>query len=165
MNKLYLDWNAIELHCNKLAFQILKSDWKPDYIVGIGSSGLVPAVIISHILEVPMHSLKVSLSAGQEEDCDHNCWMSEDAFGYEMDNPANILIIDNINDPDTIAWIKKDWTSSCLPDRERWNDVWANNVRFASIVNNLASTETVTYSSLEINQAEDDVLVVFPWEK
>jgi len=165
MNKLYLSWNTIDQYCNKLAIQVLKSDWRPDYIVGIGRGGLVPAVIISHILEVPMYSLKVSLRDGFDEDCDHNCWMAEDALGYDKE-PVNILIVDDINDSGaTIAWIKKDWPISCLPTKERWNTCWGTNVRFAVISNNLASTETVTYSAMEINKAEDDIWIVFPWEQ
>ena len=92
MNKLYLNWKTIDQYCNKLAIQILKSEWKPDYIVGIGRGGLVPAVILSHILEVPMHSLKVTLRDGAEEDCDHNCWMAEDAMGYVTDRRAKFRV-------------------------------------------------------------------------
>ena len=45
----------------------------------------------------------------------------------------NILIVDDINDTGaTFNWIKKDWQSGCLPDNEAWNNVWGNNVRFAT---------------------------------
>ena len=177
MNKLYLNWKTIDQYCNKLAIQILKSEWKPDYIVGIGRGGLVPAVILSHILEVPMHSLKVTLRDGAEEDCDHNCWMAEDAMGYVTDRELiksrwdskfqkNILIIDDINDSgSTFAWIKEDWRSSCLPNELVWDKVWHKNVRFSTLINNLSSKETTDYSSLEINKSEDDVWIVFPWEQ
>ena len=164
MKKLHLDWTKIDQMCNKLALDILKSGFKPDYIVGITRGGLTPAVIISHLLEVPMYTLKVSLRDGVEDDCDHNCWMAEDAMGYNKD-PVNILIVDDINDSGaTSAWIKKDWPGSCLPTDERWSTCWGSNVRVATVVNNLASTETVAYSALEINKAEDDVWIVFPWE-
>jgi hypothetical protein len=164
MKKLYLDWTKIDQMCNKLALDILKSGFKPDYIVGITRGGLTPAVIISHLLEVPMYTLKVSLRDGVEDDCDHNCWMAEDALGYDKE-PVNILIVDDINDSGaTIAWIKKDWPASCLPNDELWTTCWGSNVRFATVVNNLASTKLVSYSALEINKAEDDVWIVFPWE-
>ena len=179
IKKIYIDWNTMEQYCNKLAIQILKTSWKPDYIVGIGRSGLIPAVMLSHILEIPMHSLKVTLRDGAEEDCDHNCWMAEDAFGYVPEEErstiksrwdskfqTNILVVDDINDTGaTFAWIKEDWRSSCLPREEAWDKVWGRNVRFATLVNNLASKESVDYSTLEINKAENDVWIVFPWGK
>lgn len=165
MKKMILRWDDIDSDCENLARKILLGDWRPDYIVGITRGGLVPATILSHLLKVPMYTLKVTLRDGVEEDCDHNCWMPEDAMGYEKE-PLNILIVDDINDSGaTIAWIKKDWPSSCLPADDRWNSCWSNNVRFASLVDNLSSSETVTYTAMEINKAEDDVWIVFPWEK
>jgi len=168
IKKIYYTWHDIEKAVNDIVSQLYKDGWKPDYIVGISRGGLTPAVLLSHLLDLPMYTLKVSLRDGVEEDCDHNCWMAEDAFGYDIDlesNPANILIVDDINDGgSTIAWIKRDWPASCLPNSEHWNDVWGKNVRFATVVNNLASKETVSYSSIEINKAEDPCWIVFPWE-
>jgi hypoxanthine phosphoribosyltransferase len=168
IKKIYYTWHDIEKAVNDIVSQLYKDGWKPDYVVGISRGGLTPAVLFSHLLDIPMYTLKVSLRDGVEEDCDHNCWMAEDAFGYDMDlqnKPANILIVDDINDGgSTIAWIKRDWPASCLPNSEHWNDVWGKNVRFATVVNNLASKESVSYSSIEINKAEDNCWIVFPWE-
>ena len=149
----------------------------PDYIVGITRGGLTPAVMLSHMLNVPMYALHVSLRDGG--DSETNCWMSEDAFGYVPDEKRdliksrwdsqfqkNILVVDDINDSgDTIAWIKKDWQSTCLPNEDSWKKVWGNNVRFATLVNNLTSNELIDYTSLEINKTEKDVWIVFPWER
>ena len=170
VDKQYIKWRDFDRHCNKLAFDILKSGFKPDYIVGISRGGLSAAVVLSHILEVPMYTLKVTLRDGVEEDCDHNCWMSEDAVGYGSmgcleDKKTNILIVDDINDSGaTYAWIKNDWRGNCLPNLEDWNTVWGQNVRFAVLVNNLASKETADYAASEINKSEKDVWIVFPWE-
>lgn len=173
--KIYISYDQLKGHVQDIIRQINLDGWKPDYIVGITRGGLLPAVMISQYLDVPMHTLKVSLRDGQEEDCDHNCWMAEDAFGYEhnatfsgisnQDARLNILIVDDINDSGaTIAWIKKDWTSGCLPNDPSWDSVWGNNVRFATVVNNLASMEDVTYHSMEVNKAEDPCWIVFPVE-
>jgi hypoxanthine phosphoribosyltransferase len=164
-NKVKVSWREIDNACNKLAINILKDGFKPDYIVGITRGGLTPAVILSQILEVPMYTLKVTLRDGLEEDCDHNCWMPEDALGYNKE-PVNILIVDDINDSgDTIAWIKQDWPGSCLPNSEKWNTCWNNNVKFAVVINNLASNENIDYSAMEINKAENDIWIDFPWER
>lgn len=164
----------------ELIRQMLASAWKPDYIVGLTRGGLVPALKISQYLGIRMETLKVSLRDGGE--CESNCWMAEDAFGYinatalprpegEPNNdPAlrkKILIVDDINDTGaTLQWIKDDWSSGCLPNEiEVWNSVWNNNVRFATIVDNESSPVEVNYSAVSINKAEEDVWIVFPWEE
>jgi uncharacterized protein len=168
---IYHDWGTIDKWCQRLALEILKSSWRPDYIVGIVRGGLTPAVILSHLLDVPMYSLKVQLRDGLEIDCDHNCWMSDDAFGYDSagtntgDRRKKILIVDDINDTgSTIKWIKNDWRESCLPRDPAWDDIWGENVRFAVLVNNLASSEEVSWYADEINKEEDPSWIVFPWE-
>jgi hypoxanthine phosphoribosyltransferase len=77
----------------------------------------------------------------------------------------NILIVDDINDQgSTIAWIKQDWQSVCLPNDERWNFVWGYNVKFATLTTNTASNEEVDYTVWEVNKAEEDCWLVYPWE-
>jgi hypoxanthine phosphoribosyltransferase len=168
MKKLYYNWAQTEGAVISLARDLQKSNWRPDYIVGLTRGGLVPAVMLSQYLEVPMHALKVSLRDGG--DTESNCWMAEDAYGYngEVGKPVakNILIVDDINDSgSTIAWIKQDWRSSCLPNDARWDHVWGQNVRFAVLTDNLASDETVDYSVWEVNKGEEDCWLVFPWEE
>jgi hypoxanthine-guanine phosphoribosyltransferase len=92
-----------------------------------------------------------------------NLWMAEDAY-----NGKNILIVDDINDTGaTFNWIMKDWASGCRPNDEKWKSVWNNNVRFAVLVDNLASKCDVKmdYVGMEINKAERDVWIEFPYEE
>ena len=160
--------NLVSSICRSIAI----GDWKPDYIVGITRGGLLPAVMISHYFKVPCHTLYVSLR--DADNIETNCWMSEDAFGYDFNhetpsNPAkrkNILIVDDINDTGaTLNYIMKDWEASCMPS-EVWNDIWGQNVRFAVIVDNLSSqcSEKMNYSGMEVNKAEKDVWIEFPYE-
>jgi xanthine phosphoribosyltransferase len=147
---------------NNISFQMYKDGWRPDYIVGLTRGGLVPAVIMSNTLDIPMHTLKVNLR-DHVESSESNLWMSEDAF-----NGKNILIVDDINDTGaTLNWIKKDWQTSSLPDDPRWLTVWGNNVRIAVLIDNLASkfSGKVDYAAKEINKAEEDVWIVYPWER
>lgn len=168
--KIHISYDQLKGHVQDIIRQIDHDDWKPDYVVGITRGGLLPAVLISQYLDVPMHTLKVSLRDGEEEDCDHNGWMAEDAFGYcdgtsDPDLRLNILLVDDINDTGaTIAWIKKDWSTGCLPADPAWHEIWGHNVRFATVVNNVASDETVSYSSMEVNKSEDPCWIVFPVE-
>jgi xanthine phosphoribosyltransferase len=158
--------------------QIEISDWRPDYIVGITRGGLVPAVMISQYFDIPMWTLRVNLRDHAETES--NTWMAEDAFGYipedwregidKRDDPTfskKILVVDDINDTGaTINWITDDWQSSCLPEEERWNHVWNYNVRFAVVIDNLASKCNIKmdYCGEEINKEEDPVWIDFPYE-
>jgi hypothetical protein len=110
-----------------------------------------------------MHTLCVQLAAnGLEENTESNCWMSEDAFGYEKD-PKNILILDDINrGGDAMEWIMKDWQVSCLPENEKWDQIWHNSVRFASLLSSPNSIVDTDYWSEELS--EDENWVEFPWE-
>jgi hypoxanthine phosphoribosyltransferase len=178
-NKHYYNWQDVENACINIALQMYKDKWRPDYIVGITRGGNVPATILSNMLDVPGQALKVSLrdATGESES---NTWMASDAFGYvdedervntksrwDISKRKNILIVDDINDTGaTFDWIKQDWQASCLPNEESWNTVWHNNVRFATITDNLSSdfNGTVDYSVHEVNKAEQDVWLVYPWE-
>jgi hypoxanthine phosphoribosyltransferase len=160
---------------NNISFQMYKDSWRPDYIVGLTRGGLIPAVIMSNTLDIPMHTLKVNLR-DHVEGSESNLWMAEDAFGYNPQpdgewspkNKKNILIIDDINDTGaTLDWIINDWQRSCLPNDPWWETVWGNTVRFAVLIDNLSSnfSRKVNYSAKEINKAEEDVWIVYPWER
>jgi len=173
MKKIYYTWPSIEGACLDIARQLYKDDWKPDYIVGITRGGAVPAVLLSQYMHIPMQPLQVSFR--DDSTCVSDLGMAEDAFGYHpidgglaSSNPnlrKKILIVDDINDTgQTIEWIKKDWPGGCLPNDPAWTEIWGNTVRFAVLTNNLASRETVDYSFWEVNKAEDDCWLVYPWE-
>ena len=165
-----------------------QDNFRPDYIVGITRGGLIPATMLSHYLDVPMHTLNISFrdnDVGPES----NLWMAEEAYGYipteertdaefevthlpvagDTSDPKKrkkILIVDDINDSGrTLNWIKDDWQSGCLPSNSAWNQIWNNNVRFAVMVNNTASEfKDVDYFGTEINKQETPAWIVFPWE-
>lgn len=176
MKKLYCDDARLRQWVHTIIRDMTASNWRPDYIVGITRGGLIPALMLSQYLNIPMETIKVSLRDEASEP-ESNLWMAEDAFGYHRtddlpgsSNPTlrkNILIVDDINDTGaTLNWIKQDWPSGCLPSDPAWNDVWNNNVRFAVMIDNLSSEfeGKIDYCGEEINKAVDPVWVVFPWE-
>ena len=124
MKKLKISQHDVQSLIARISRTILVSDWRPDYIVGIVRGGLVPALYLSHYLNVPMHTLNVSLRDG--ESGESNLWMAEDALGPNSRNRfvndendiegilsaasdllenggtyKNILIVDDINDQGT----------------------------------------------------------------
>lgn len=161
MKKQYYSNTDITMMVQTIIEQMHRENWKPDYIVGLTRGGLIPAVYLSHQMEVPLETLNVSLRDHISQES--NCWMSEDAF-----NGKNILILDDINDTgNTLNWIIDDWQQSCLPHSPRWNDVWGGNVKFAALIDNQSSVfkKYISYSAVDINKATDNVWIVFPWEK
>ena len=159
MKKVYYTWQDVERQTQEILRQLQRDTWRPDYVVGLTRGGLVPANLISQYLEIPMETLKVSLrdDASQPES---NLWMAEDAI-----EGKHILIVDDINDSGaTLNWIKKDWQSG--NSRYDWPSIWGNNVRVAVLVDNEASKSkiNVSYSAIDLNKAEEDCWIVFPWE-
>ena len=53
-----------------------------------------------------------------------------------------------------------------MPDDPHWKDIWGENVRWAVLTDNVSSEfeHTVSYSCDEVNKAEEDVWLVYPWE-
>jgi hypoxanthine phosphoribosyltransferase len=175
INKKFYSWHDVEVMCTNIVNQMYTDNWRPDYIVGITRGGNVPATIISNMTGIRCEALKVALRDGDESECEVNAWMSEDAFGYVYEDSdkvtggpleKKILIVDDINDTGaTFNWIKKDWQSSCLPKDPKWEKIWGGNVRFAVLTENLSSEfDGVSYHCDEVNKAEEDVWLVYPWE-
>jgi xanthine phosphoribosyltransferase len=178
MKKLVLDNNEVKHLISKICRDIASSKWRPDYVVGITRGGLIPAVMISQWFDCRMETLNVSLRDHEGTGPESNLWMAEEAFGYHRtdlpESPEsnltlrkNILIVDDINDTGaTFNWIMDDWPGGCLPNHAAWKDIWGNNVKFAVLVDNQASKCRVKmdFCGKEINKAERDVWVDFPWE-
>lgn len=170
MKPRYLSWDDVKGQCLEIVRQLYADNWRPDYLVGITRGGVVPGAMLSHFMNLPLETVKVSLrDDGQTES---NLYMAEDAFGYSSETDLfflgdrkKILIVDDINDSGaTLSWIKNDWEENCFKGNPDWNNIWHKSVRFASLVNNSSSQFTVDYAALEINKLENDEWIVFPWE-
>lgn len=167
MDHTNLTYKNVECLTQDILRQMNQDSWIPDYVVGITRGGLLPAILISQYLDVPMETLKVSLRDDRSEP-EHNLWMPKDAA-----NGKKILIVDDINDSgDTLNWIRKDWESSVAS--ADWLTIWgmylhgvnSGNVRVAVLIDNLASKSqlTINYAGMEINKNDDPRWVNFPYE-
>ncbi len=158
-NKLSLSWQDIQHLAQEIARQIQTSDWRPDLVIGVDRGGLVPSVMLSHYLNVPHASVKVSLRDGGE--CESLTWAPEMVL-----DGKNILLVDDINDSGaTQAWLKEDWASSVAGvDHMFTENFWHDEIRWASLVDNEASDETSDFAGMSVNKLENDVWIDFPWE-
>ena len=178
IKKHYYSWQDIEKMCTEIVTTMYTSKFTPDYIVGITRGGNIPATIISNMTGIPCEAIKVSLR--DDSKLESNSWMAEDAFGvvplnelevyksrFDPHKRKKILIVDDINDTGTtFNWIINDWQSGCFSnEKDVWDVVWGNTVKFAVLTENLASNfDHVNFYAHEINKAEDDVWLVYPWE-
>ena len=178
IKKHYYSWQDIEKMCTEIITTMYTSKFTPDFIVGITRGGNIPATIISNMTGIPCEAIKVSLRDDSRQET--NSWMAEDAFGvvpldeqgiyksrFDPYKRKKILIIDDINDTGrTFNWIREDWQANCFPEEDAvWDVVWGNNVKFAVLTENLASNfDHTNFYAHEINKAEDNVWLVYPWE-
>ena len=57
MEKVYLTWKDIEDAIESIAYRIKTSNIEINSISGLPRGGLIPAVMLSHKLNIPLHSL------------------------------------------------------------------------------------------------------------
>ena len=133
-----------------LSEQVRGSAWSPEYIVGIGRGGLVPAVYVSHALNVPMLSIDHS---SQVPDFADDLLLK---VGKIAASGARVLLVDDINDSGgTLAHLRGVLAR---------NDGIADRVRLAVLVDNARSQVRVDYAVEAIDRLVDKRWFVFPWE-
>jgi hypoxanthine phosphoribosyltransferase len=122
----------------------------PDFLVGIGRGGLVPAVFLSHATGLPMLSI------------DHSSQVPEFAaeliatLAARTRGGERFIVVDDINDSGT--------TIRSLRDALAVAGAAEGGVRFAVLIDNVSSTECVDYRAREIDRRDDKRWFVFPWE-
>jgi xanthine phosphoribosyltransferase len=146
----YIPYESFLADVQTLALQLEADEWKPDFLVGIGRGGLVPAAYLSHRLDISM--LSVDHSSG------------EPGFGGEllvklaakiMDG-RRILIVDDINDSGT--------TIACIREQIAARGANEDQLRVAVLINNSRSRAKAEYEASRIDRDLDKRWFVFPWE-
>jgi hypoxanthine phosphoribosyltransferase len=133
-----------------VAQKVEAGGWTPDFVIGIGRGGLVPAVYLSHMLKLPMLSI------------DHSAKVpgfADELLGKVAQKSAGgtrLLFVDDINDSGgTIDYIRGLLTKNGCDD---------GNLRFTVLLTNSRSKVSVDYWAQTIDRDRDKRWFVFPWE-
>ena len=84
MEKFYVTWEEIEELVDLLAKQITESGYQIEYIFGLQRGGLIPAVLLSHKLGIPMTQNRYSSNILIVDDiCDSGETFNEFLFAQD----------------------------------------------------------------------------------
>lgn len=129
--------------------QLYLDKFYPDIIFGVVRGGLVPAVYLSHHLNLPMSTIELSLR-------DHKSF-NIDSLEDALDRKKKVLLVDDICDSgETFVQL-----TTILDSIHIMN----NELKTATLVYNEGQSNYVpNYYDVTINKAEENQWIVFPWE-
>lgn len=141
-------WSQIDKACAVLANVIMQhtksSEFEPKAIIGLARGGLVPAVIISHILKLKMFPVSYSSKAGNGEYREYNNHLPEISA-------ETLLIVDDIIDSGhTMKEVVEHYKSR------------AHNVLVASLYYKAGAATLPNFCWQNI--PKDAPWIIFPWE-
>ncbi len=149
-DKWYCTWDDIDEMVKILYRHMERKKYKPDFIVGISRGGLVPAVMLSHMFNVPM--LPIVWSTRDFIDCDHE--RVDELRELVMEQEKNVLIVDDICDTGTtfISMSEYLMQEGCT---------FAMGAEFASLYVRYTAEFDPSFWAVEV---PDESWVVFPFE-
>ena len=145
-----IDQNAFVAAVRDLPDQLAADDWRPDFIIGVGRGGLVPAVFLSHASRLPTLSVDYS---SQVKD-----FAEEPLIKLAARTRAGerLLFLDDINDSGrTITHLRTALAAA---------GATPGAIRFATLIDNENSAERVDYCHRVIDRRVTKDWFVFPWE-
>lgn len=139
----------------KIARDMALDNWKPDLILAPIRGGLVPGVYLSHYYNVRLAPINLSLRDFKNDAVDLSILSK-----YE-----NVLIIDDIIDTgETFSLLSEKLLGSDYHQYRTRSGI--TQVKFASLYYNISNKFDFApdYYAKEINKAEEDVWIEFPFE-
>lgn len=136
--KIYVTYDDILSMCQNIEYDVSKM--RPDLIVGVARGGLLPAVHLSHALDVPMECLYWSTR-------DSGMKTYSDVVDEEIKSGKTVVFVDDINDSGkTFKEIKDSYKGG----------------KFVALIERVGTDFQTDARSLRI---DDQRWLVFPWEK
>ncbi len=146
----YVPYETFLADLEAIARQLEGDSWKPDFLVGVGRGGLVPAAYLSHRTGITM--LSVDHSSGDAAFADELLAK----LAAKSREGSRILIVDDINDSgSTLAYLRQVLVRHGCSEPH---------IREAVLVNNVRSRARVEYAGTHIDRSQDKRWYVFPWE-
>lgn len=133
-----------------IAAALAAGDWRPTCLIGVGRGGLVPAVYLSHASGLP--TLSCDLSSHVKDFADDVLVR----LAARTRTGESLLFVDDINDSGR--------TIGLLRDRLADAGAVEGTVRFATLLDNIASAQRVDYRARTLDRTVTKDWFVFPWE-
>jgi len=137
--KTFVTWDQVH-QCTEFLAKVIEHQ-NYDAIIGVQRGGLIPAVLLSHKLNMPMHTIQFSLRDLKQ------------VGNIDLPKKGTYLVVDDINDTgETFTQLQEKFNKAGL------------SVKYAVLHNNVPSKFTVDHYALEIDKSKDPAWIVYPWE-
>jgi uncharacterized protein len=133
-----------------LAAALAADDWRPTCLIGVGRGGLVPAVYLSHASGLPTLSCDLS---SQVKDFADDVLIR---LAQRTHQGERLLFVDDINDSGR--------TIGLLRARLAEAGAVEGAIRFATLLDNIASSQRIDYRARTLDRTVTKDWFVFPWE-
>lgn len=140
-------YDDIHEECLNIVELLLQSDTKFDCIVGLSRGGLIPGVIISHLLKIPLITISFSAEQGEGKTKEVT-----DSFLLPIIPHTNILIVDDICD-----------SGHTLHQVTSYYEDLGHNVNTYAIYCKQINNQ-IHYPMYSIGLDKDSEWIYFPWE-
>lgn len=148
--KLVLSWEYIDHACDDLVDQMLRDAFVPKRIIGLTRGGLIPAVILSHKMRVPMSALDWQTRDGTIRER-----LKLETLLEDLEDGDKALVVDDIADSGrTLAQLK-----AAVPAELESKMVFA-----AVVYKDSSIMKPHYFSTFHAVREDEDVWFVFPWE-
>jgi len=158
-NKKFYTYNRVHQLLENVAVKIMKSDFRPDYIISIASGGNIPSRIMRTYLKVPVLTVGLTLydeNGNHSEKPKITQWLDE--VNSQNIKNKKVLIVDEIDDT-------RKTLSACI------NELWKCGVADVAVVviNNkikpkLAKLQISESNYFSAEEVDGSLWVCFPWE-
>lgn len=146
--KIFYPNDRFVLDVQKISNYVKEIDFEPDYIVGIVRGGAIPAIYLSHYLNVPVKLIHISF-----RDSETNDFSELYSITAMAEQGKKILMIEDIVDSGkTMEEIKK-----------RVSDT-GKNILYTALWYNPSQSTTINFWCNVIDRSIDDSWIIFPWE-